>query len=109
MIAKNTYPTISRPHSKLGLVPMISQPGGRASSADTPPMARNVDRKIIQIRSPNDMDRTSRTSAAPAARGVVGTTRPPRVSVLPPTCIAQASLSGQISTQAGTWPRLMRW
>ena len=80
-----------RPHSKLGVVPKTSQPGGRERSAATAATARIASRLPIQRRSPKGMERTSRTTAAPAARGPSGTVRPARVKVSPDACMAQAS------------------
>ena len=73
MIAKNTYPTIIRPHSKLGVVPKTSQPGGSAMRAATAATAMTAVSPASHSRSPVDMLRISADSAAPAARGASGT------------------------------------
>ena len=71
-IAKTTYPTMSRPHSKEGLVPVTSQPGGSASSAETARITRPTESSAYQTRSPTDIDAISRTTRLRAARGVAG-------------------------------------
>ena len=73
MMAKNTYPTIIRPHSKLGVVPKTSQPGGSAMTAAIAAAPMTTMSPASHSRSPSDMLRTSAASAVPAARGRSGT------------------------------------
>jgi hypothetical protein len=68
VMAKNTYPTISSPHSTDGVVAVPLSPGKRQRIAETAPMVRKMLRKPSQSHSERGNVRVSARTERQARR-----------------------------------------